>query len=418
MPRPDPTTWTLTARWVFPVASPPLERGLLTIAGDRITAVEPHGTRMADLDLGNAAVVPGLVNAHTHLDLTGLRGQAPYEGDFTDWLRAVISHRGARSPEQVQADVRAGIAESLAHGVTLLGDIAAGGMSWDALVGAPLRAVVFFELLGLSQGRADAALASARAWLAAHPATPSCRPGLSPHAPYSVRANLFFEAARLACDCQPRAPLAFHLAETAEELQLLYQRQGPFVAFLKELGVWDPDGLVDNPHSVLSLCHQAVPKLFIHGNYLDSSAHVPALSTIVYCPRTHAFFRHPPHPFRDFLARGLGVALGTDSLASNPDLDLLAEARFLHHRYPEVPAARLLRMATLDGARALGWDDETGSLEPGKSADLVVLPLPASDEPDPHRLVLSGDQAVSQVLCRGRWVWPELNREARVMNLS
>jgi cytosine/adenosine deaminase-related metal-dependent hydrolase len=418
MPSPDPTTWTLTARWVFPVTSPPLEGGRVTIAGERIAAVEPAGTRTADVDLGNAAVVPGLVNAHTHLDLTGLLGQAPYEGDFTDWLRAVISHRRGRSPEQVQADVRAGIAESLAHGVTLLGDIAAGGMSWDALAGAPLRAVVFFELLGLSQGRADAALAAARTWLAAHPATPSCRPGLSPHAPYSVRANLFFEAARLARDCQPRAPLAVHLAETADELQLLHKRQGPFVAFLKELGVWDPEGLADSPRSVLSLCNEAVPKLFIHGNYLDSSAQIPPRSTIVYCPRTHAFFRHPPHPFREFLARGLSVAMGTDSLASNPDLDLLAEARFLHHRCPEVPAATLLRMATLDGARALGWEDETGSLEPGKSADLVVLPLPGGDEPDPHRLVLRGGRAVHRVLCRGRWVWPERNGKAWVTDFS
>jgi cytosine/adenosine deaminase-related metal-dependent hydrolase len=404
---PKPTAWTLTARWVFPVAAPPLEGGMVTIVGDRITAVEPHGTRTADMDLGNAAILPGLVNAHTHLDLTGLRGRAPYQGDFTDWLRAVIGHRRARSPEKVQADVRAGIAESLAHGVTLLGDIASGGLSWDALAEGPLRAVVFFELLGLPLDRAEAALASARGWLKAHRATPTCRPGLSPHAPYSVRGNLFFEAARLARDCKPRAPLAVHLAETAGELQLLHERQGPFVAFLKELGVWDADGLADNPRSVMSLCNQAIPKLFIHGNYLGPMARLPPSSAIVYCPRTHAFFRHPPHPFRDFLARGLSVALGTDGLASNPDLDLLAEARFLHHHYPEVPAADLLRMATLDGAGALGWEDETGSLEPGKSADLVVLALPARDDSDPHRLVLDSDRVVRRVLCRGRWVGPD-----------
>src|SRR5438874_13705816 len=109
-------TWTLTARWVFPVAGPPLSRGTVTITGDRILAVSPHGEYTADLDLGNAALLPGLVNAHTHLDLTGLRGQVPPTADFTAWLRAVIHHRRAQSPEQVEADIRAGLAESLAHG--------------------------------------------------------------------------------------------------------------------------------------------------------------------------------------------------------------------------------------------------------------------------------------------------------------
>jgi cytosine/adenosine deaminase-related metal-dependent hydrolase len=383
-----------------------MERGLLTIAGERIVAVEPEGTRPFNLDLGEAAVLPGLVNAHTHLDLTGLRDRPPFPGDFTTWLREVIASRRARAPERVEADIRAGIEESLAHGVTLLGDVSAGGASWEALAAAPLRAVVFQELLGLPRERADAALEAARQWLAGYRATPTCRQGLSPHAPYSVRGNLFLEAARLAREQEPRAPLAVLLAETREELELLHHHTGPFVAFLQELGVWDPDGLADSPRSVMSLCNQAIPKLFIHGNYLAPTARFPQLSSVVYCPRTHAAFGHPPHPFRSFLARGFCVALGTDGLASNPDLDLLAEARFLHQHYPDVGGADLLRMATLNGARALGWDGETGSLEAGKSADLVVLPLPPGEHADPHWLVLGSRHPVSRVLWRGRWVWP------------
>src|SRR5207247_1532489 len=147
-----------------------------------------------DLDLGNAAILPGLVNAHTHLDLTGLRDAVPFLGSFTDWLRAVVAHRRARSVEQVQADVRAGLAESVRFGTTLLGDIAGGGLSWPVLASAPVRAVVFHELLGLPVERAEQALSAARAWLQDHPATPTCRPGLSPHAPYSVSARLFKEA--------------------------------------------------------------------------------------------------------------------------------------------------------------------------------------------------------------------------------
>jgi cytosine/adenosine deaminase-related metal-dependent hydrolase len=400
------STWTLTARWVLPVSAPPLERGVVTVAGERIAAVGPRGSGRADVDLGDVAVLPGLVNAHTHLDLTGLRGRVPPGENFTDWLRAVIAHRRARPPEQVEADVRAGVAESVGHGVTLLGDIAAGGGSWAALAGAPLRAVVFYEMLGLPEGRAAAALAAARDWLAAHPATATCRPGLSPHAPYSVRADLFFRAARLARERGGRTPLAVHLAETREELELLHRRRGPFVAFLHELGVWDPEGLADSPRAVVRLCNQAVPRLFIHGNYLAPSARVPRRGTVVYCPRTHAHFGHPPHPFRSLLARGVRVALGTDSLASNPDLDPLAEARFLHRRHPDLPAGDLVRMVTLAGAEALGWDDEAGSLYPGKSADLAVVPLPAGGGGDPYRLVLGSDLPVGRVLFRGRWVRP------------
>src|SRR5262249_45906675 len=159
---------------------------------------------------------------------------------------------------------------------------------------------------------------------------------------------------------------------------------GPFVDFLQELAVWDPEGLVDGPDHVLRLTNGLNPILFIHCNYLWPRITFPANGSIVYCPRTHAAFGHPPHPFREFLARGVRVALGTDSLASNPDLDLLAEARFLTRLRADLPGDVLLRMTTLAGAEALGWANETGSLEPGKSADLVVLPLPVLDEADPH----------------------------------
>jgi cytosine/adenosine deaminase-related metal-dependent hydrolase len=392
--------WTLTARWVLPVSEAPLPRGWVAVAGDRITAVGPHGGRSPDVDLGNVAVLPGLVNAHTHLDLSGMRGLAPPTPDFTGWLRQVIAHRRDRSPEQVQADTRAGLEESLRFGTTLLGDISGDGGSWDALAGAPVWAVVFREFLGLPESRASGAWARLDDWLAAHPATPTCRPGVSPHAPYSVRASLFLAASTAG------VPAAVHLAETAAEQELLVLRRGPFVPFLRELDVWDPGGLAKDVGSVLGLFNGLSPALFIHGNYLPPDAPVPRNGTIVYCPRTHAAFGHPPHPFRDFLARGVRVALGTDSLASNPDLDLLAEARFLHQRYPDVPGSMVLRLATLAGAEALGWQDETGSLEPGKSADLVAVPLPQEDGPDPHELVLDSDRRVERVLWRGRWRVP------------
>ena len=394
--------WTLTARWIFPVDGPPLERGTVTLDAESIVAVEPHGERAADVDLGESAVLPGLVNAHTHLDLSGMRGLAPPSLDFTGWLRQVIAHRRQRVPEQVRADIRTGLAECIRFGTTLVGDISDDGASWDLLHDAPLRAVVFRELLGLTEDRAAAALTAAAEWLQSHPATPTCRPGLSPHAPYSVRLDLIVRAALLAA--HHRAPLTVHLAETPTELELLRHRRGPFVAFLQELGVWDPDGLAPSPAAVLEATAGDPPPLFVHGNYLEAHAELERGGAIVYCPRTHAAFGHAPHPFRSFLARGVCVALGTDSLASNPDLDMLAEVLFLHRQYPDLPGAELLRMATLSGAEALGWQDETGSLRAGKSADLIVVPLADDAGAGPYERLLRGTEPVRDVLFRGRWV--------------
>ncbi len=179
---PPGSTWTLATRWVLPVSGPPLARGVITIAGERIVAVEPRRRRRPDMDLGDVAVLPGLVNAHTHLDLTGLRGRCAPTADFTSWLRQVIVHRRGSTPAQIEADIRTGLAESLRHGTTLLADISAGGASWPILADAPLRSVVLYELLGLTPARAEESLAAAGAWLVAHPARKNCRPGLSPHA--------------------------------------------------------------------------------------------------------------------------------------------------------------------------------------------------------------------------------------------
>jgi cytosine/adenosine deaminase-related metal-dependent hydrolase len=398
------STWSLTARWIFPVDGPPLPDGVVTIGGDLIAAVEPRGQRRADVDLGNVAVVPGFVNAHTHLDLTGLGGQCPPTQDFTQWLREVIRFRQGRSEAQVLKDIQTGVALCSQHGTTLVGDIAAAGRSWSILAAAPLRAVVFYELLGLPLAGAERAFDRGFKWLDAHVPTDTCRPALSPHAPYSAHTWLFEQASGLASSYD--VPLATHLAETRDELRLLAERRGPFVSFLEEIGVWNQDGLARSAEEIVRCCLAAGPLLLVHGNYLAADIELHPYTTIVYCPRTHAAFGHAPNPFREFLRRGVRVALGTDSLASNPDLDVLAEARFLHQQFPDFDGATLLRMATLSGAEALGWADETGSLTPGKSADLAVVPLPDEDTGDPHVLLFGPCCRARQTLFRGQWIWP------------
>src|SRR5439155_21180547 len=133
--------WSLKARLVFPVSWPPLREGIVTVDEGRIVAVESDGTRKADVELGDVAVLPGLVNAHTHLDLSGMRGLAPPSSDFTGWLQQVIAHRGQRLAAEVAGDIRLGLAECVGFGTTLIGDISADGSSWSELEGAPLRTV-------------------------------------------------------------------------------------------------------------------------------------------------------------------------------------------------------------------------------------------------------------------------------------
>jgi aminodeoxyfutalosine deaminase len=320
----------------------------------------------------------------------------------------VIAYRRTRATEQVQDDIRAGLAECLRFGTTLIGDIAADGASWEAIAKERVRAVVYYELIGLSKKRFTEATRLADRWLtrvleSSHQSDHDrgCQPGVSPHAPYSIRAQNF---PRLLNVCPNFfLPMAVHLAETRAELELLDKRSGPFVVFLAELGAWYPNGLAWGPEQFLGLTGASPHALLIHCNYLSPAIGFRPNQSVVYCPRTHAAFGHPPHPFREFLARGVRVCLATDSLASNPDLDILAEARFVRARDPDFPGDQLLRMVTLSGAEALGWANECGSLEPGKSADLVAVPLPDMDAADPHELLLKEDAGERRTMFRGVW---------------
>ena len=384
---------TISARWLFPVSRPPIEHGTITLQADRIVSVDPPGVREIDWAFPDSAVIPGLVNCHTHLDLSGARGQTPptTADRFPDWLRMVIAFRRARSSSEIARDIADGLAESLQYGVTLLGDISATGESWSVVSDAPLRAVIFRELLGLADSRVSQAIEAGQTWLQEHQATDRCRPGLSPHAPYSASVWLFLMA------ISGTVPVATHLAESAAEVELLERRSGPFVPFLQELGVWHPESMAVSVGEFVMLAEgvrakrmqgndpEMPPLLWVHGNHLSADLPLQAAhQSVIYCPRTHAAFGHDTHPWRELLARGIRVAVGTDSLASNPDLDPLRELQCLYDQDRSLPGDQLLRLATLSGAEALGWDSECGSLCPGKSADLVRIPLAGPESADPY----------------------------------
>lgn len=392
-------TQTIAARWVFPVAGSPIPNGSITVRGRHILSVNQSGTFPPDTDLGNVALIPGLVNAHTHLDLSGMSGKVPPSDDFVGWLFGVIGHRRSASPEQTHQDIATGLDQALSFGTTLVGDIAGSGESWEHLCSAPVWSVVFRELLGLPEERAEAAVQNGKAWLTAHHPSETTQPGISPHAPYSVRRSVFQKASGFG------VPIAVHLAESLAEKELLASHTGSFADFLKKVGVWDPAGLVRDWAEIIDMPYGGNPVLFAHGNYLTPEIAIPDNATVVYCPRTHAAFGHADHPVINLLSRGVRVAIGTDSLASNPDLDVLAEIRFLHVKCPAIPGDVLLRMATINGAEALGRGTETGTLEAGKSADMVAIPLDGR-EAAPYDLLLSPTSSATKprkTMWRGVW---------------
>lgn len=398
------TTRALRARYVFPVEGEPIPGGAVTVAGERILDVSAAAS-VAATDLGNVAILPGLVNAHTHLEYSGLAAPLGQPGEaFPHWLRRVIDLRrsGGVRPEWTGEGLR----EAAQTGTTTLGEIATSAWLPAAFEQAPINATVFYELIGLAPDRIAATLAAAREHLAGMGSRRTQR-GLTPHAPYTVHPELFACAVRL---CAERgAPLAFHLGESREELELLRNGTGPLVDLLQELEVWQPSAISrgTRPLDYLSILADAPRTLLAHGNYLDEeeiafvAAHADRMS-VIYCPRTHAYFSHATHPLVRLLQSGANVAVGTDSRASNPDLCLLSELRFVARNYPQLPGRQVLELGTLRGARALGQSAEVGSLRAGKYADMAIVALPEHGARDPHELLFESDLPVVATVWLGR----------------
>jgi len=403
----SPQARCLKARYVLPVTTPPIPGGVVTIVGDRIAEVgaKPAGEEVEDL--GNAVVLPGLVNAHTHLEFSDLAKPLGEPGiGFVDWIRRVVAQRLQRD-DRSQQPVKKGLRESIRNGTTTLGEIARPGWPVEQFDDARFDATVFLELIAMTSDRVAAALELAQRHLAAAKSSSTWHPGLSPHAPYSVHPELL--AALVSLSAAGGVPVAFHLAESPEELELLRDGSGPFRELLDELAAWDPNRFPPGtrPLNYLHTLAGARRSLIVHGNYLDDEeiallAEHRRQMAVVYCPRTHIFFQHESYPLGRMLAAGVTVALGTDSRASSPDLNLLAEMRSAAARHPDVAPETILRMGTILAAEALGRQAEVGSLEPGKVANLAVVALPDHHAADPHELLFSRDQPVIATWRRGR----------------
>jgi aminodeoxyfutalosine deaminase len=384
----------------------------------RITRVVPWegapdvGCRV--VDWGSAVLIPGLINAHTHLELSRLHNQLRSFASFTDWLARLIEARRQWTPEEIRASVREGAEASLRSGTTLVGDIASSAASREMLEAAAIRKVVFEEVLGLSPARAADAMADLRKRLPGSE-DPLLKPGISPHAPYTVSPLLFRSAAELAAERS--LLLATHTAETKAELLFLESGSGEFRDFLQKFGAlppeWTPPGR--KPVAFLeSLGLLRQPSLLIHCNYLDleSIAMIrDSNCSVVFCPRSSTFFGHGDHPVRQLLDSGINVALGTDSLASNDSLSMLDEMRFLFRRRLDLKPEEIFRAATLNGAAALGFGGQLGRLSPGYWADMTVLEL--ADNVAGRNLIahiLEGAGECAGTIVQGNIAWSRAQR--------
>ena len=376
---------------MLPIDGPPIEGGFVTLRDGVIASIGARATEAGSVtDLGDVVLLPALVNAHTHLEFSGLAKPLGSPGmSLPLWIRSVIADRG-RGDRDAAAAIAAGLKESCDAGVGAIGEIATSPAAlYEANDAGSL--LLFQEAIGFSAGRVDSVFAEIerRVELAGNAA------GISPHAPYTVHPRLLERLVDLAVE--RRLPVAMHLAESREELELLRDGAGPFQELLADRSMWDASA-IPRGSRVLDYMRQlsrAERSLVIHGNYLDAEEIAFAASqrermSVVYCPRTHAYFGHEPYPLAAMLDAGVRVAFGTDSRASNPDLNLLSEVRFAAAHHPGMAPAALLRMATLDGAAALGLDRTYGSLGVGKSGRVITIACDAHER-DPYAPLLSGN---------------------------
>ncbi|MBZ5494891.1 MAG: amidohydrolase family protein [Acidobacteriia bacterium] len=408
-----------TAKYVLAEAGMLLRNAAVHVSDPgRISRLEPWQSPPPNLETrvvnwGSAIILPGLVNAHSHLELTRMRKLADRSTSFTGWLSAVMTGRQEWTKEDYLESTRKGAQLSLASGTTLAGDISASGFSWEALKPEKLRKVVFEEVTALQPERAHEAISRLQARLERVETDGYLSSSASAHALYSVSPDLFRAVAELVRDRGSR--FAAHVAETMQEVEFLRSGMGEFVEFLSGLGVlperWSPPGLAPVPYlEELGVLER--PAILIHCNYLDEDSMARILSrscSVVYCPRSHAFFGHEPHPVRRLLDMGINVALGTDSLASTDSLSILDEMRFLFRNRKDLKCDEIIRMATLNGAVALDFGGVLGRLRRGYWADMTVLRLPDGlSDRNVTAQILEGAGECLATIVQGEIVWTKV----------
>ena len=410
------------ARWVCPVASAPIENGCVAVNDEgRIAFVgdwsaAPTGEK---LDLGNAILLPGFVNAHTHLELTSMRG-AIAETEFFAWIRAVVARKKEKLDEsEAYRSARSGIAEGLRLGTTTFGDTSDSAATFDAMLQAGVRGIVFQEVFGPHPSECDGSMQSLRqrVEMTRQKETELVRVGVSPHAPYTVSDELYRAVAEYSS--ANNLPVAVHIAESSHEMEYVTRGVGPFADLLRGRGIL----VAPRGRSPIDLLMRTgileTHPLLIHAINVDDDDLRLIRSngaTIVHCPLSNAALGHAVAPIAAYARAGIPTGLGTDSAIMNQELNVLEEAKSVAAAQMRsggsaaarlFDSAKLLRMLTVEGARALGLEKDIGTLEVGKRADMAAFPVdesPDVGEAGPYDMLMRGGSGrdASMVMVDGR----------------
>jgi cytosine/adenosine deaminase-related metal-dependent hydrolase len=393
------------ARIVATAGRPAIENGAVAISANRVADVGAfpeiaagHGG-VEIIDLGEQALLPGLINAHCHLEYTCLRGKIPRPTTFTKWVRAINTAKTELSPEDYLASTHNGFSEAQKFGTTTIANLT-GFPELAASVRAPVRTWWFPELIDVRNPEraneiVDVAVksmrtGSTRAGVATFNASPvreaghlgALAWGLAPHAPFTASVNLQRRCVQIARS--ENILLTTHLAESRDEMMMFRDANGPLYEFLSELGRDMSDCGRGTPleRFVASISDQSLPWIIAHLNELaETDFDLLRISgtpfSVVHCPRSHDYFGHSPFPFENLKKLEFPICLGTDSLASNDDLSLFAEMREFLRNFPAVSPEEIFSMATKNAAAALGQQSLLGEIRPGALADLIAVPLEA-----------------------------------------
>lgn len=409
----------LRARTILPVCAPPIEDGALIVSGERIQSVGRwndlratfDGSAKEVFDLGEVALLPGLINAHCHLDYTDMAGQLAPAKHFSDWIKAIVSRKADWSYTEFAQSWLNGAQMLLRSGTTTVVDIeAVPELSPDVIRSTPLRVISCLELLSVrSRFTPEELVENAAGKLRA---LPPDAVGLSPHAPYSTTPAVLRTAAEAA-----RAHgwlLTTHVAESTDEFEMFQLGRGAMFNWLKSQRDMSDCGQCSPVAHLARAGMLSRNFLAVHANYLargDAELLGQSGASVAHCPRSHAFFRHAAFPLEELHCAGVNVCLGTDSMATMPNsrgepfaLDMFAEMRAFAKEFPALSPEQILLAATRNGAKALGRERELGCLAAGGLADVIALPFGGGGNAVEAVLSHHGDVAASMI--RGQWVIP------------
>jgi aminodeoxyfutalosine deaminase len=410
-------TVILRARTVLPVSQPPIENGAVVISKNKISAVGPWTKfkSRADekiLDLGEVILLPGLVNAHCHLDYTDMAGQLPPPKTFVDWIPLMLVAKSAWTYSDYARSWLNGAKMLLQTGTTTVADIEAVPEllpeMWNA---TPLRVLSFLEMTGI-RARRDPKEIICEAVAKINSLTHTrCSASLSPHAPYSTLPELLQLCAETARQRNWR--ITTHVAESGQEFEMFLEAHGKMFDWLARNHRDNSDCGHGSPVQHLEQNKMLGENLLaVHVNLLargDATLLGKNAVHVVHCPRSHNYFQHPPFLHERLVNAGVNLCLGTDSLSTTRktgkrklELNMFEEMRALAVNDRKLSPAEILRMATVNGARALGFTGQIGELSEDSLADLIAIPF-AGKNRDIYETVLHHSGNVSASMIDGQW---------------